>query len=48
MGEFDAEGNYVDRMHEDEKAEQLQEYAANMEMVLEGKLGEIPIRVFVE
>lgn len=48
MGEFDASGNYVNRGHETEKKEYLTEFAQNMEMVLEGGLGEIPIRVLVE
>lgn len=48
MGEFDTEGNYLDEKHEEEKQKSLQEFVENMELVLEGKLGEIPIRVFVE
>lgn len=48
MGEFDANGNYVNREHETEKKESLMEFAENMEMTLKGRLGETPIRVLVE
>lgn len=48
MGEFDSEGNYVDEEHETEKQENLQEFVENMEMLLAGKLDEVPVRVFVE
>lgn len=48
MGEFDSEGNYVNEEHEDEKKESLQEFVENMEMLLDEKLGEVPVRVFAE
>lgn len=48
MEEFDVAGDYVSCEHEIEKEKQLQEYAKNMEMALDGKLGEIPIRILVE
>lgn len=48
MGEFDGNGNYVNREHETEKRERLTQFAENMEMALEGSLGETPIRILVE
>ncbi len=48
MSEFDDEGNYVDLEHEKEKMDSLHNFAKEMEQELEGKLGEIPIRILVE
>lgn len=48
MGEFDENGNYVNREHEDEKRNHLMEFAENMEISLKGRLGEVPVRVLVE
>lgn len=48
MEEYDADGNYVDFEHEKLKEQAICEFARNMEMSLEGQLGEIPIRVFAD
>lgn len=48
MHEYDENGNYVDREHENEKESFLSDYASDMEKTLEGKLGDIPISVQVQ
>ncbi len=48
MKEFDENGNFVDYSHEIEKLKELEKFAANMEEDLNGKLGEVPIRVLFE
>lgn len=48
MSEFDESGNYVSLEHEKEKAESLRSFAIEMEQELEGRLGDVPIRVLVE
>lgn len=46
--EFDKNGNYVDINHEGDKTDKLKEFASNMETELQGKLGIVPIRVFLD
>lgn len=48
MSEFDENGNYVDKKHEKEKKEELDKFCKKMEEDLNGKLGEIPIRILYE
>lgn len=48
MSEFDENGNYVDKKHEKEKKEELDKFCQKMEEDLNGKLGEIPIRILYE
>ena len=48
MSEFDENGNYVDKKHEKEKKEALDKFCKKMEEDLNGKLGEIPIRILYE
>lgn len=45
MCEYDDEGNYVDQDHEKIKESELRSFAQQMEEELQGKLGDIPIRV---
>lgn len=48
MSEFDENGNYIDRNHEKEKMDELEKFCEQMEKDLNGKLGEVPIRVLFE
>lgn len=48
QGEFDDKGNYINKAHEDKKREKLHSFAENMEATLEGRLGDVPIKIFVE
>lgn len=43
--EFDENGYYVDKEHEVEKQRALEEFSKEMEAALNGKIGDIPIRV---
>lgn len=43
--EFDENGNYVNKEHEVQKQRALQEFSNRMETELNGKLGDVPIRV---
>ena len=46
--DFDKNGNYIDINHEGKKTDKLKEFAGNMETELQGKLGNVPIRVFLD
>lgn len=48
MSEFDEEGNYVDLPHEEKKKEELVKFCNQMERNLEGRLGDVPVRVLLE
>lgn len=48
MSEFDKNGNYVDQDHEKEKNEELEKFCEQIEKDLNGKLGDVPIRVLFE
>lgn len=43
--EFDENGYYVDKEHEAQKQRALEEFSKEMETTLNGKIGDIPIRV---
>lgn len=48
MSEFDENGNYVNQNHEKEKMDALEKFCEQMENALNGKLGDVPIRVLYE